>query len=85
MAQLALSTLQTVLNSGFNFSQFRDGRASTLEQQIDGPIQSEIEMGSTWPELIEKLKCSQEYVRDFRQIYGDEIQSDARPRCPGYI
>jgi cytochrome c peroxidase len=66
----------TVLNSGFNFSQFWDGRASTLEQQIDGPIQSEIEMGSTWPELIEKLKRSQEYVRDFRQIYGDEIQSE---------
>jgi cytochrome c peroxidase len=40
----------TVLNSGFNFSQFWDGRAATLENQIDGPLQSEIEMGSTWPE-----------------------------------
>jgi cytochrome c peroxidase len=66
----------TVLNSGFNFSQFWDGGAGTLEKQIDGPLQSNIEMGSTWPEVIDKLKLSDEYVRDFHQIYGDEIQSD---------
>src|SRR5579863_3389103 len=66
----------TVLNSGFNFSQFWDGRAPTLEKQVDGPLQSEIEMGSTWPEVIEKLKRSREYVQAFRQIYGDEIQGD---------
>ena len=29
----------TVLNSGANFKQFWDGRAETLEDQIDGPIQ----------------------------------------------
>jgi len=66
----------TVLNSGFNFSQFWDGREPTLEKQIDGPLQSAIEMGSTWPEVIEKLKRSQEYVQAFREVYGDEIQSD---------
>ena len=66
----------TVLNSGFNFSQFWDGRAATLEMQIDGPVQSDIEMGSTWPEVIEKLKRSPEYVKAFQQIYGDEIQSE---------
>ena len=66
----------TVLNSGFSFSQFWDGRAATLEKQIDEPLQSETEMGSTWPEVIGKLKRDQEYVRAFKQIYGDEIQSD---------
>jgi cytochrome c peroxidase len=66
----------TVFNSGLNFSQFWDGRAASLEQQIDGPLQSKIEMGSSWPEVIGKLKSSPEYVEDFRQIYGDEIQSD---------
>jgi cytochrome c peroxidase len=66
----------TVLNSGFNFSQFWDGRAATLESQIDGPLQSNIEMGSTWPEVIEKLKHDKEYVQAFQQIYGHEIQSD---------
>jgi cytochrome c peroxidase len=66
----------TVLNSGLNFSQFWDGRAATLETQIDGPLQSDIEMGSTWPEVIGKLKRDQEYVQAFQQIYGDQIQSD---------
>jgi cytochrome c peroxidase len=66
----------TVLNSGFNFSQFWDGRAATLEKQIDDPVQSSIEMGSTWPEVVEKLKASAEYVHDFRRIYNDDIQSD---------
>jgi cytochrome c peroxidase len=64
----------TVLNSAFNFRQFWDGRAATLESQIDGPLQSNIEMGSTWPEVIRKLKQSPAYVRDFRQVYGDDIR-----------
>lgn len=66
----------TVFNSGFNFSQFWDGRASTLEQQIDEPVQSKIEMGSTWPEVVRKLQSSPEYVAAFRQIYRDDIKSD---------
>lgn len=66
----------TVFNSGLNFSQFWDGRADTLEKQIDGPVQSKTEMGSTWPEVIGKLKSSPEYVLAFRQVYGDGIQSD---------
>jgi cytochrome c peroxidase len=65
----------TVLNSAFNFRQFWDGRAATLESQIDGPLQSNIEMGSTWPEVIRKLKQSPAYVRDFRQVYGDDIRT----------
>lgn len=66
----------TVLNSGFNFSQFWDGRADTLEKQIDGPIQSEVEMGSTWPEVVDKLGTTKEYDRVFHEIYSDGIQSD---------
>jgi cytochrome c peroxidase len=66
----------TVFNSGFNFSQFWGGRAPSLEKQIDGPVQSEIEMRSTWPEVIGKLTNSPEYVRDFRQGYGDGVTVD---------
>jgi cytochrome c peroxidase len=65
----------TVFNSGFNFKQFWDGRADTLEQQIDGPLQAETEMGSSWPEVVSKLKHSPEYVHAFRAIYRDDIQS----------
>ncbi len=66
----------TVFNSGFNFSQFWDGRASSLEKQIDGPVQNKIEMDSSWPEVIGKLKTSPEYVHSFFQIYGGDISGD---------
>jgi cytochrome c peroxidase len=66
----------TVLNSALNLSQFWDGRALTLEKQIDEPVQSQIEMGSTWPEVINKLKGSPQYVQAFRQVYSDDIQSE---------
>lgn len=65
----------TVLNSGFNFSQFWDGRAASLELQTDEPIQSQREMASSWPEVVAKLKNSSEYVGMFRQVYKDEIKA----------
>ena len=74
---VGLINAPTVLNSGFNFSQFWDGRAPTLEKQIDFPVQDKLEMDSTWPEVIGKLKASPEYVQAFRQIYGDNINSDS--------
>lgn len=64
----------TVFNSGLNFRQFWDGRAETLEEQIEGPVQSKTEMGSTWPEVLGKLRRSPEYVRAFRDVYRDRIE-----------
>jgi len=62
----------TVFNSGLNFRQFWDGRAATLEDQIDGPLTNPIEMGTSWPESIEKLKQDQEYKLAFERIYRKE-------------
>ncbi len=66
----------TVFNSGFNFRQFWDGRAETLEDQIDGPIHSPTEMGSSWPEITLKLNESSEYVTTFEELYPDGITGD---------
>ena len=66
----------TVLNSGLNFRQFWDGRAATLEAQVEGPLLSKIEMGSTWPEVLAKLGNSPAYELDFQRVYGDGIQKD---------
>ena len=66
----------TVLNSGLNFRQFWDGRAATLEAQVEGPILSKVEMGSSWPEVLLKLGNSPAYELDFRRIYGDAVQKD---------
>jgi len=61
----------TVFNSGLNIRQFWDGRANTLEDQIDGPTQHPAEMGSTWPEIIGKLQQDESYAKDFSTIYAD--------------
>ena len=65
----------TVFNSGFNFSQFWDGRAASLEDQIDGPVQAPIEMGSKWSDVVAKLRQDPSYQSAFTTLYpGDGIQ-----------
>jgi len=63
----------TIYNSGLLFRQFWDGRAETLEDQIDGPIQNPVEMGSLWPDVVAKLYQDGQYPDAFRAIYSDEI------------
>jgi cytochrome c peroxidase len=59
----------TIFGSSLNFAQFWDGRAITLEEQMDGPIQGEDEMASNWPVIVAKLKYIPEYVKAFQDIY----------------
>ena len=61
----------TVFNSGLNFAQFWDGRAGTLEDQIDGPIQHPQEMGTTWPAVIARLRIVPDYAKSFGRLYPD--------------
>lgn len=63
----------SVFNSGLNFKQFWDGRAATLEEQIDGPVHSVVELGSSWPEIVGKLRAT-DYAARFATIYRDGIQ-----------
>ena len=63
----------TVFNASLNFKQFWDGRAKDLVDQIDGPIQSPIEMGSLWPDVVAKLYEDEEYPRLFQSLYADGI------------
>ena len=61
----------TVFNSGFQFMQFWDGRAATLEEQADGPVNNPIEMASNWQEATEKLLQDQEFTDAFLAVYPD--------------
>ncbi len=67
----------TVYNSALNFRQFWDGRAATLEDQIDGPIHNPLEMASSWPEVIVRLKGDPAYVAAFASIYPEGIDPAA--------
>ena len=63
----------TVFNSGYNFVQYWDGRAATLEEQVGGPIHSPSEMGSDWQNVIEKLGADDGVKRQFSAIYSDGL------------
>ncbi|GJM04122.1 MAG: hypothetical protein DHS20C09_01130 [marine bacterium B5-7] len=63
----------TVLNSGFNFVQFWDGRAATLEEQATEAIHNLTEMGSNWQEIIYKLSRDEQFIRTFKASYKDGL------------
>ncbi len=63
----------TVFNSGLNFMQFWDGRADTLEQQVDGPVHHPGEMGSNWRQILPKLRADAAITQNFKNLYSDGI------------
>lgn len=67
----------TVFNAALNFKQFWDGRADTLEEQVDGPTHNPIEMGSSWSEILEKLSQDTEYRTAFAALYPNGLTSTA--------
>ncbi len=75
--QTSLVNAPTVYNSGFNFVQFWDGRARTLEEQVDGPVNSPLEMGSNWDQVLGKLHADPAYPADFARLYPDGLTPDS--------
>ncbi|WP_172148851.1 cytochrome-c peroxidase [Pseudomonas tumuqii] len=69
----ALVNTPTVLNAGFNFRQFWDGRAGSLEAQIDAVIENPVEMGSTWQDVIDKVTAAPHYRTAFAAAYPDGV------------
>lgn len=62
----------TVLNAGFQFAQFWDGRAATLEDQAKGPILNPIEMAMPKDEdVIKRVSAAPEYPAMFKKAFPD--------------
>ncbi len=60
----------TVLNAGFHFVQFWDGRAATLSDQAKGPILNPVEMGMPNEKaVLEKLSKIAEYKEAFAKAF----------------
>ncbi|MEQ8231660.1 MAG: cytochrome-c peroxidase [Gammaproteobacteria bacterium] len=68
----------TVLNAVYNFRQFWDGRAADLAEQAQGPVVNPIEMGATWPAVIEKLQRDPSYPAQFANAFGDRAITTER-------
>lgn len=63
----------TVLNAALNFKQFWNGRADTLEAQIDMVIRNPVEMGSSWAQILDKLTRDAGYTKAFAASYKDGL------------
>ena len=59
----------TAFNVRFNIEQFWDGRADTLDDQVDGPVHNEAEMASLWPDIVKKLEDDEIYPGLFAAVY----------------
>jgi cytochrome c peroxidase len=67
----------TVLNALFNTLQFWDGRAPTLEKQIEGPILNPVEMGNkNFDDVVARVKAISEYQESFRKVFNGAITMD---------
>jgi len=66
----------TIVNAGWNSSNFWDGRAMTLEDQAFGPVVNPIEMNETWINVENKLNANTEYKQLFKDAFNiDYIDS----------
>jgi cytochrome c peroxidase len=66
----------TVLNAALNFTQFWNGRAATLEAQVNEVVQNPIEMGSKWPDVVARLTQTEKYRTAFSAVYKDGVTSE---------
>jgi cytochrome c peroxidase len=67
----------TVYNAWLNPVQFWDGRADSLEAQMEGPLTSPEEMGSSWAAAVRSLQADTNYVRRFAASYPDGVTPSA--------
>ena len=67
----------TVLNALFNTLQFWDGRAPTLEKQIEGPILNPVEMGNkSVDDVVAKVRAIPEYQQSFQTMFNGAVTMD---------
>jgi cytochrome c peroxidase len=64
----------TVFNTAYQPFQFWDGRASSLEDQSQGPVMNPVEMfggdGHAWDSLVKRVRARPAYVRQFAAVFG---------------
>jgi cytochrome c peroxidase len=63
----------SVFNVGLQQVFFWDGRAQSLEDQIDGPINSKEEMDGDWSAIAYRLSQDLSYRKSFQALYGGLI------------
>ncbi len=60
----------TVFNARYNFRQFWNGRADSLEEQAGGPIHNPVEMAMDSAVVEKRLNADPYYRKAFRKVFG---------------
>jgi cytochrome c peroxidase len=63
----------TVFNTAYNFRQLWNGKAETMEDQIDMSISHPKVFDTSWPELLAKLSRDEQLVRHFKSVYPNGL------------
>lgn len=59
----------TLMYAALQYTQFWDGRAASLEQQVKEVLQNPHEMNANLDTIISRLKASKQYDADFKQAF----------------
>jgi len=62
----------TVIDSAYDRTLFWDGRAPTLEKQVEGPIQNPLEMAHTLDGVVQRLRAIDRYHEEFAKAWGSD-------------
>lgn len=73
----------TIINAGYQYFQFWDGRAQHVEGQALGPIQNPIEMNMALGDLVEKLNGIKGYRKQFQEVFGTDVTEDGIAKAIG--
>ncbi len=62
----------SILFAAFEKTLFWDGRADTLEQQVNMPVTSHTEMDATPEQIVQRVSAVPEYHDQFKEVFGDD-------------
>jgi cytochrome c peroxidase len=75
----------TVFNSAYNRFQFWNGRATSLEDQSQGPVGNPKEMfggkADPWTEAVTRMRADPEIVKEFYAVFGHAPTRDAAAKA----
>ena len=73
--EMGIRNAMPIVNLAWNFQNnfLWDGSASSLEDQVNDPIENPIEMNNTWQNVVVTLQATSEYPELFEQAFGSAI------------
>lgn len=71
--RLGTRNAPALINRGYGAAFFWDGRASTLEEQVLGPIENPVELGASVETVVAALAADRSYASPFEQAFGRPV------------